>query len=260
MSLGSKPAEYQQLTAPDLQGQRGHQISLLNSLFDQGTGADSPFGQMFGNMGSAPSALQRQSSMGIGQFLNQPAPEQRAFDQANPALQSILGSNPGAGIMDALRPHFEQNLALANQQGGRFGSANAILKSQAVNDYNLLGAQAAQQGQQAQLQAAQILGVLGGQAGQNPFSRMLGAYGVGQQDAAQQDLGTQRRLQMLMQLLGVGQQAALGGPTVQTKEASPGWGGILGSALGTGLGAMFGGVGAGIGGSIGGKIGGQIGG
>lgn len=229
MSLGSKPAKFEQYTPPDLQGQRGHQINLLNSLFGgSGNGtadvAGGQFAQMFGDLSTPASALQRQSGNGISQFLNQPAPEQRAYDQANPALMSILGSAPGAGIMDALQPHFDRNLALANQQGGRFGSANAVLRSNALNDFNLLGAQAAQQGQQTQLQAANILGVLGGQAGQNPFSRLLGAYGVGQQDAQQADQGTQRRLQILMQLLGVGQQASLGGPTVETKPYDQGWG------------------------------------
>lgn len=254
MSLGSKPATFQQITPPDLQGQRGHQIDLLNSLFSQGSGAGSQFGQMFGNLGNPSTALQRQSTGGIGQFLNMPAPEQRALDAASPALQGILGSNPGQGIMDALQPRFDRNLAQANQQGGRFGSANAILRSNALNDFNLLGAQAAQQGQQAQLQAAQILGMLGGQAGQNPFQRMLGAYGVGQQEAGQQDQETQRRLQLMMQLLGVGQQAALGGPTVQTQNASGGLGGALGGLLGAGLGSFFGQFGSAAGGKVAGKI------
>lgn len=199
---------------------------------------------MFGNMANPTTDLQRQSMGGISHFLNQPAPEQQAFDMSHPALQAILGGKPGQGIMDALQPKFDQNLAQANQQGGRFGSANAVMRSNALNDYNLLGAQAAQQGQQTQLQAANILGVLGGQAGQNPFSRMMGAYGVGQQDANQQDQGTQRRLQMLMQLLGVGQQASLGGPTVQTQAASPGLLGTIGGILGQGLGAFSGAWGA----------------
>lgn len=235
------------MTPPDLQGQRGHQIDLLNSLFGGSGNGSAPggmFEQMFGNMSNPTSALQRQSMGGISQYLNQPAPEQQAFDMSHPALQAILGGKPGQGIMDALQPKFDQNLAQANQQGGRFGSANAIMRSNALNDYNLLGAQAAQQGQQTQLQAANILGVLGGQAGQNPFSRMLGAYGVGQQDANQQDQGTQRRLQMLMQLLGVGQQASLGGPTVQTQASSPGLLGALTGILGDAAGGFAGAWGA----------------
>lgn len=262
MSLGSKPAVYQQITPPDLQGQRGHQIDLLNSLFGGSGNGQNPggmFEQMFGNMSNPTTDLQRQSMGGISKFLNQPAPEQQAFDMSHPALQAILGGKPGQGIMDALQPKFDQNLAQANQQGGRFGSANAVMRSNAINDYNLLGAQAAQQGQQTQLQAANILGVLGGQAGQNPFSRMMGAYGVGQQDANQQDQGTQRRLQMLMQLMGVGQQASLGGPTVKTQDASGGWGQILGSLLGTAAGSFAGGAGAAAGGQIGGKLGGLFG-
>jgi hypothetical protein len=190
--------------------------------------------------------LQRQSTAGISQFLNQPAPEQRALDMSIPALQGILNSKPGAGIMDALQPHFQQNLALANQEGGRFGSANAILRSQALNDYNLLGAQAAQQGQQTQLQAANALQLLSGQAGQNPFARLLGASGVGQQDAQQADVETQRRLQLLGFLMGGAQQAAFGQPYVQNKPAQSGLGaslgGLFGSWLGGGGGNPFAGI------------------
>lgn len=195
-------------------------------------------------MGSPATALQRQSTGGISQYLNQPAPEQRAFDMANPALGNILGSAPGQGVIDALQPTFQKNLAQANQQGGRFGSSNAILKSNALNDFNLLGAQAAQHGQDTQLQAAQIMGMLGNQAGQNPFSRLLGAYGVGSQDAGQQDLYTQRHLQLLQGLLGMSAGAATNVPTVQTQAAQPGLLGILGGILGQGAGAAAGAWGA----------------
>lgn len=174
-----------------------------------------------------------------------------------PALQSILNSAPGQGIMDALQPKFQQNLALANQEGGRFGSANAILRSQAVNDYNLLGAQAAQQGVQNQLQAANALQLLSGQAGQNPFARLLGGAQVGASDAAQNDIETQRRLQLIGFLMGGAQQAAFNVPFVQTKPASAGLGGVLGSLIGSGLGFFAGGPpGAAAGGQIGGAVGG----
>jgi hypothetical protein len=143
--------------------------------------------------------LQRQATGGISQFLNQPAPEQRAFDIASPGLQEIL---QGGG------PQFERDLSLANQQGGRFGSANAILRGEAFrNLYNQRD------------QAAQTLGMLASSAGQNPFQRLLGGYGAGQQEAQQSDIETQRRLQLLMQLLGVGQQSTLNLPV--TQGASP---------------------------------------
>lgn len=149
----------------------------------------------FGQLGSPQTDLQRQSTGGISQFLNQPAPEQRALDVAMPGLQEILS---GGG------PQFERDLALANQQGGRFGSANAILRGEAHR--NLLN---------SRNQAAQTLGLLSQSAGQNPFQRLLGAFGVGQGQAQQGDIETQRRLQILLNLLGVGQQAAFNVPTTQ---------------------------------------------
>lgn len=178
--------------------------------------------QFFGPLSQGPTALQRQSSNQISQYLNQPAPEQRAFDTSMPALQGILGSAPGSQMMDALNPHFQRNLAQASSQGARFSSGNDILRSRAVDDYNLLAAQAFQQGQQAQLQAAQQLGMLGSSAGQNPFSRLMGANQVGQQEWQQQDQETQRRLQILMGLLSTAQGTAFNQPIMQTSPYQPG--------------------------------------
>lgn len=219
-------------------GLRKQQIDLLQSLFSPG--GFNKLGDIFGQMGSPSTGLQRQSLGGISQFLRQPAPEQRALKVAMPALQNILNGAPGQGMMDALQPHFQQNLAQADQQGGRFGSSNAILRSQAVNDYNLLGAQAYQQGQQSQLQAAQMLNMLSNSAGENPFNRLAGAYGIGQQQAGQRDLETQRRIQLLGTLLGGAQGAAFNIPFTQTSPyQAPLWqqllnigGQVLGSATG----------------------------
>lgn len=169
----------------------------------------------FGNLGVPVTGLQRQSLDAIGKYLNQPAPEQRAMDISLPALQGILNGKPGEGIINALQPSFERNLASANQQGARFGSANAILKSRAVEDFNLLGAQAAQQGIQQQLAAADALRLLGESAGNNPFQRLAVGYGIGGQEAAQNDIATQRFLQILLQQLGTAQSASLGVPSVQ---------------------------------------------
>jgi hypothetical protein len=251
MSLKGSPAKYQTYVPPDLQGLRGQSIGLLQSLLGGGAGGLESF---FGPMGSPASPLQRQSSGGIQQFLNQPAPEQRAMDISMPALQGILGGAPGQGIMDALRPQFDRNLASANQQGGRFGSGNAIMRSRALEDFNLLGAQAAQQGQAQQLQAAQVLGMLGGQAGQNPFSRLMGAHQAGTQDAQQLDLETQRRIQLMAHILGMGQQATMNAPVVQTQAASGGLGGFLGGLGGLLLGGATGGLGGGLGSWLGGQI------
>ena len=169
----------------------------------------------FGQLGSPLTDLQRQSVSGISQFLNQPAPEQRALDISLPALQGILNSKPGAGIIGALEPTFQRNLASANQEGARFGSWNALLRSRALEDFNLLAANAASQGVQQQLAAAQALGVLSESAGQNPFARLAGGFGIGQQVAQQQDIETQRRLQILLGLLNTAQSATLGLPITQ---------------------------------------------
>ena len=241
MPLKAKPAQFAQMQP---QGQAG---DILKQLLGGNTG-------FYGNIGSPTSPLQRQSSDAISQFLNMPTPQDKAMEFSMPALQSILGSAPGQGIMDALQPQFQRNLATANQQGGRFSSGNAIMRSRAVEDFNLLGANAAQQGQQTQLQAAQILSMLQGnqQNAQNDqFQRLLAGFGVGQQEGQQQDLETQRRIQLLSQALG----GSLSQPWQQTKAASPGWGGILGQLAGMAIGSFAGGAGTAIGGRIGAKIG-----
>lgn len=237
MSLKAKPATYKQVQP---QGRSG---DILSQLLGGNTG-------FYGNLGSPTTGLQRQSTDALSHFLDQPAPEQRALDTAMPAIQNILNGNPGQGVIDALQPQFLRNLATANQTGGRFSSGNAILRSRALEDFNLLGANAAQQGQQTQLQAADVLRMLSGQAGQNPFDRLTAAYGIGTQGAQQQDLETQRRIELLSQALG----GALSQPYTQTQAASPGWGGLWGTLGGTLLGSFLGPIGAGLGGRIGGKV------
>ncbi len=244
MSLGEKPAQYQTQTPPDLQGLRQQITTLLGSFLSPNGQGGSNLDAFFGPMGSPLTGLQQQSTDAIGKSIAGPAPEQQAFDMASPAIQAILNGKPGQGVIDALQPTFQKNLAQADQQGGRFGSANAVLRSNALNDFNLLGANAAQQGQQTQLQAAQMLNMLGTSAGQNPFSRLLGAYGVGQNNAQQGDLQTQRHLQLLNGLFGMGAGASLSSPTVQTQPYDPGLGHSLLNGL---LGAGFGGLGSWVG-------------
>ena len=236
--LKATPAQYQQLQP---QGRSG---DILQQLLGGNT-------SFYGNLGSPTSPLQRQSTDALQHFLNQPAPEQRALDISMPALQNILNGRPGQGVIDALQPSFDRNLASANQQGGRFGSSNAILRSRAVEDFNLLGANAAQQGQQTQLQAAQMLAMLSGQAGQNPFSRMLQGAQEGRADAQQMDLETQRRIQLLSQALG----GSLSQPWMQTKAASPGLGSFLAQLAGTAIGSFAGPLGASAGSALGKRIG-----
>lgn len=251
---GPKKAKYESFTPPDLQGLRGGGIDFLSSILRGQTGPGSQFGSLFGNMGTPTTDLQRQSLGGISQYLNQQAPEQRALESAMPFFGNLLGTNPGQGMLDALKPRFEQNLAQANQQGGRFGSGNAILRSRAVDDYNLLGAQALQQGVNQQLQGTQALALLSGQAGQNPFQRLMGGYGVGQQQAQQMDNETIRRLQLLQGFLGMGLQSGLQSPVVQTQQASGGLGGFLGGLGGMLGGSFLGPIGAAAGGAVGKKL------
>lgn len=201
------------------------------------------------------------------------------------ALRRIMSQAPGQGVIEALQPFFDRNLALANQAGGRFGTANAVTRSRALDDFNLMAAQAAQQGVNQQLDAAQrlaslgiqqgqgqaglsaagqqqqlaainallnagqasqslgqqgalgagsLLGQLAGQSGGSDFGRLLQGYGVGAQQAQQNDVGTQRNLAILLQQLGGLQQATLGAP-VQTSptgaQQGAGLGGMVGSIL-----------------------------
>ena len=200
----------------DLVGLRHSNIHLLNQLLGfggpQGAPRGDPTSRLESFFGPLTSPLQRQGLTGMENFLNQPAPETRAFDQSLPALQNILGNNPGQGFLDALQPYFQQNLISANQQGDRFSSGNATLKAQAVNDYNMLGAQAWQQGVGQQLQAAQVLGLLGQSAGNNPFNRFL--------TASQNDPQGDRRIALLQQLLGTAQSATLSQPTTVTPSGT----------------------------------------
>lgn len=192
------------LVPKDIRGVRQQQIGYLQN--------PQSFLQLLGGLGSPQSALQMQGADALGQMLRQPTPEQRAFDISLPQLQAML---TGQG------PQFEQDVALANQQGGRFGSANAVLRGEALrNLYNLRN------------QTAGTLGLLGRGAGEANRGLAGQAFGVGQQQAGQADIETQRRLQVLMQLLGVGQQTAFNVPIQQ--------GGGLGSVLG-GLAGLLGG-------------------
>lgn len=240
-TLAGGQGQTQAAVPPDLVGPRRDTLALLRYLLGYGAGGGGggnyasgiknpgrgapnqaggglpqfgdPTGRLesfFGKLGMPQSDLQRQAGNGISQFLNSPAPEQTALDTIN----KILGQNPGQGMLDALQPRFQQNLSAANAQGPRFGSGNAILKSRAVDDYNLLSQQALQQGVQQQIQAAQVAQMLGDAL----FNRQVAAYGVGKDQAGQADIETQRRLQILMNLLGVQQSSTLGLPLQQGND------------------------------------------
>ena len=180
-----------------------------------------------GNLGVPQSALQRQGGDAIGTMLGQPTPEQRALDISLPQLQEML---TGTG------PQFERDLSMANQQGGRFGSSNAILRGEALrNLYNLRNT------------TAGTIGLLSQGAGQANRGLAQQAYDVGSQQAGQGDIETQRRLQVLMQLLGAGQQVGF----QYQQNSGGGLGGILGGIGGAFLGPLAGAIGANLGGRIG---------
>lgn len=256
------------------------------------------------------------------------------------AIQRELAYSPNQQLLSALEPQFQRNLDMANQAGGRFGSANAIMRSRAVDDYNLMASQALQQDlarraglasslasasgssaanqnatrlgagqtiqqgqlgglnallsggqasgqlqqgaagllgqfgqagignqqnaanmlgqfsqqglqnqqgvagllgqlglglqgvqQQGTLGAGGLMGQLAGQAGQNDFNRLVQGYGVGQAEAQQNDVATQRNLAILLQQLGAMQQATMGVP-IQTTPSGAVQGAQLGGQVG----------------------------
>lgn len=152
------------------------------------------FETVYGPLGIPTTPLQQQSSGGMSQFL-----ASDPYKQAQTALNGILG-NPG----EAFRPDFERSLAAANQTGGRFGSANAVLRSNALNDYNSKAIQ-------AQLGAAQGIQQLGGQQSNDYTS----AYNMGTAQANQNASGQQQAIGLLNQALGQAQSATIGGPQQQ---------------------------------------------
>ena len=204
MSAGEPKA----LVPKDVRGVRQQQLGYLLD--------PNSFLKTLGGLGSPQSGLQMQGADAIGALLRGPTPEQRAFDISLPQLQGML---TGTG------PQFEQDIAMANQQGGRFGSANAILRGEAFkNLYNMRN------------QVAQTLGLLGQGAGQAQRGLAGQAFGIGQQQAQQGDIETQRRLQILMQLLGVGQQTAFNLPVVQQPSYLQQLAGLAGAFAGAGAG------------------------
>ena len=197
---------------PDLQGARGSQIDLLQRLL-QGSPGNALAGiqSAFPNLGVPQTDLQRQSAGGISQFLSQDSPYMQTINKAFPALQAIMSPQNN--------PLFQQGLSLANQQGGRFSSGNEILRGQALT--NMFG---------MANQAAQTTGMLG----QEVMGNFGQAFGVGQQQAQQGDIGLQRMLQLFGGLLGLRQQATMGLPITQTPNFLQSFGGA-----GMGLSALL---------------------
>lgn len=180
--LGGRGKAQAQVPA-DMAPLRQQQISLLMNLI--GGGGD-PTKRLEGFFGPLTSDLQRTATNTIQQYATMQRPEQRT--------------------LEALQPLFMRNLAAANQSGGRFGSANALMRARAAEDFNVLGAQISGQAQDRQLGAAQLLA------------------GLGQQNVAQ-------RLALLTGLLGTAQGAAFNLPISQTQSGAQ-----QGAALGGGIG------------------------
>jgi hypothetical protein len=153
------------------------------------------------------------------------------FQPAQGALEGMFAQNPGQGMLAALQPVFERNLAAANQQGGRFGSANAIMRSRAVDDFNLLGAQALQRGTDQQIAAAGQYGQMGNSLIGARTAAGQGLLGVGQGQMSQQNAAAQG-------MLGIGQ-----GRLAQDLGAAQGQLGVGQGMLGVGQGQLQQGMG-----------------
>lgn len=179
--------------------------------------------------------LQTQAQGALQQTLQQPTAQAQAVQQINPMLQQLVGmqnpfaatqgvENPGANVVAAAQPMFEQNLRQANAQlaaaaPGRFSSAFAQqgidLGQRALQDFNLFSAQQlaqgealrAQQQQAAQqfmlgsgaqsLQALQQMMGNADTAQQSGFNQLATALGLGLQ-------GTQQTVNPLLQLITAG--------------------------------------------------------
>lgn len=130
--------------------------------------------------------------------------------QAAAALGQISQSNPGQGVLDALNPAFQRNLAAADQTGGRFGTSNALGRATATDQYNQLAQQALQQGVTQQTTAAQNLGALGSQADATNMQGAIASAG-NQLQGGQYGQNNQLQALQLAQTGNLGQgQLALG--------------------------------------------------
>lgn len=161
------------------------------------------------------------------------------FGAAQSSMEKLLATNPGMQGMDALRPLLDRNLAAANQQGGRFGSANAILRSRAVDDNNLLAAQMYQKGVDQQIGAAGQYGQMG--------SSLIGARGMGAQGLLGVGQGRMSQQQAAAQgMLGVGQGRLQQGLGAAQGQLGVGQGmlGVGQGMLGVGQGRLEQGLGA----------------
>jgi len=135
----------------------------INGLMGLQNGAGADVEGRLGQIGQRP--ITGTSSMdGILQWLASGQGGQGSFSPSNVGiaeLQQLAGQNSGVGVMNALDPMFQRSLAAANQQGGRFGTSNALLRGQALENNQMLAAKAMLEGAGIQTQAASALGNTG---------------------------------------------------------------------------------------------------
>lgn len=178
--------------------QAGNTLTNLSN-----TGGFDPNGQ-FGGILSQINAMSQGGGMGGG-------------SGAEGFLQQMLAQNPGQANMNLLQPQFERALSMANQAGGRFGSANALMRSNAVTDQQAQLAQMLGQGTNQQLQAAGTLGQLSQAQRSSDLQARLQALGLGTNAMAQQ---AQNRLGAANSLGGFTQQGAISGLGAQQAGAN----------------------------------------
>lgn len=164
----------------DLQGLRGQSINFLSSIMANPANLEKFFGPLV-------SGQQNEAS----------------------GILSGIGQDNGQNVINALAPQYQRNLSAANQSGGRFGSANALMRASAANDFNMLSAQIANQAQDRRMNAANSLAQLGQQM-------------------------TQNRVGLLNQLMSTSMQAGLNQPTTVSPTM-----GQQGATFGQGLGSIL---------------------
>lgn len=182
LSMPSPEQRASEITLPQLQqGLSGNPQTqaATNGLMGLQTGAGADVEGRLSQIGDRPIT-------GFGdldQILQQLGGGQNGAINFNPGgagmdiLSRLAQSNPGQGVVQALDPTYQRGLAAANQEGGRFGSGNAILRSRALDDYNLAAQNAMQRGVDQQTTAAQALGQLGLGGDQLRLQGLLGGQG-----------------------------------------------------------------------------------
>lgn len=146
----------------NLQGNPSTQ-GAINGLMGLQSGAGADVEGRLGQIGQRP-ITGTDSMDAILQWLAGGQGGQGSFSPSNVGiaeLQQLAGQNAGTGVMNALDPMFQRSLAAANQQGGRFGTSNALLRSQALENNQMLAAKAMLEGAGIQTQAASALGNTG---------------------------------------------------------------------------------------------------